>query len=131
MRVMDETRTDFVDLVRDRRRELRLSYAAVEERMPPDLSGEGVSGSWLHRLEKGERVRPPHLGQLHALSVALDLPLHRLQEAAGAQFLGIDTVWSSSGEARALVERADRLTPEARAQLLRLIDTLTAEPGEN
>ncbi|MFI2078279.1 XRE family transcriptional regulator [Streptomyces triculaminicus] len=115
-------RTALSDLVRDRRTELRLSLKTLEERTAPEEGGEPVVKSgWLHRLERREPVIPPQVPELTALARALELPLGRLQDAAGSQFLGIDTVWSASGEARAFVEQLERFTPEQREQLARLL----------
>lgn len=123
----DETqaarRTHLSDLVRERRAELRLSLRAVEEH-PGNRDADGrplIKRGWLDRLEKCLPVIPPQVPELTALAAALSLPLGRLQDAAGAQFLGIDVVWSTSGEARALVEHAERLTPAQREQLARLL----------
>jgi transcriptional regulator with XRE-family HTH domain len=117
-------RADLSRLVRERRAERRLSLRAAAERTVDPATGEPlVKYGWLNNLEKERDVTPPSLRQLKALATALDIPFGRLQDAAGSQFLGIDSVWSSSGEARALVERADRLTPEQRDQLMRFIDS--------
>ncbi|WP_327376245.1 XRE family transcriptional regulator [Streptomyces sp. NBC_01216] len=117
-------RTDLSDLVRDRRAELRLSLRGVEGRTVDPATGEPLCKySWVNKLGKGLAVDAPTYPQLRALAVALELPLGKIQDAAGAQFFGIDTVWSVSGEARALAVRADRMTPEQREQLLRLIET--------
>ncbi|MFF2964301.1 XRE family transcriptional regulator [Streptomyces sp. NPDC057963] len=119
-------RTDLSDLVRARRQELRLSLRAVQDRTVDPASGEPLlKYSWIDRLEKGQPVIPPQYPQLRALATALQLPLAKIQDAAGAQFFGIDTVWAESHEARALVRRADRMTPEQLRQLMRLIDTLS------
>lgn len=118
-------RTDLSDLVRARRRELRLSLRAVQDRTAdPDTGEPLLKYSWIDRLEKGQPVIPPQYLQLRALAAALETPLGRIQDAAGAQFFGIDSVWSESREARALVRRADRMTPEQLEQLMRLLDTL-------
>ncbi|MER6103641.1 XRE family transcriptional regulator [Streptomyces sp. NPDC001832] len=118
-------RTDLSDLVRTRRAELRLSLRRAEELggADPETGKSWIKYSWIDRLEKGEAVVPPTLDQLKSFARALDLPFGRLQDAAGAQFFGIDTVWHKSGQARALVERADRMTPEQLDQLMRLLDT--------
>lgn len=118
-------RTQFRDLVRDRRAALGLSYEKLAARCIDPASGEQtVKSSWIHRVETGLPVTPPDLPQLCGLAVGLDVPLGRVQDAAGSQFFGIDPVWNASGEARALVERADRMTPEQRDQLMRLLDSL-------
>lgn len=119
-------RTDLSDLARERRAELRLSLRAVQDRAVDKSGVPLVKYSWLDRLEKGLPVVPPNLHQLQALAGALELPLGRLQDAAGAQFFGIEATWSHSGEARALVERATRMTPEQREQLMRLLDTFAS-----
>lgn len=118
-------RNDLSRLVRERRAEKRLSLRAVAERTTDPTTGEHiVKYGWLNKLEKEEGdVTPPSLRQLLALADALDIPDGRAQDAAGSQFFGIDAVWSASGEARALVERADRLTPDQRDQLMRFLDS--------
>jgi hypothetical protein len=121
------TRTHLSDLVRDRRAELRISLAALERRTIDPDSDTRLKRSWLHRLETAESVIPPQLEELRALAAGLDLPLAVLQEAAASQFFGIDSVWSTSGEVRALVERAERLTPEQINQVRRLIETLAPD----
>ncbi|KAA6221765.1 XRE family transcriptional regulator [Streptomyces albofaciens JCM 4342] len=124
------TRTDLSDLVRNRRAELRMSLRAVEEH-PGNVGPDGkpvIKRGWLDRLEKRKPVIPPQVPELTALSAVLDLPLGRLQDAAGAQFLGITSVWSESGEARALIAHAERLTPEQRDQLARLLAAFESAP---
>ncbi len=117
------TRTQLADLVRVRKREMGLSYERLAARAVDPDTGEVVKPSWLHRLATDQPVIPPQLPQLRALAVALEVPIGRVQDAAGAQFFGIDTVWAASGDARALVERADRMTAGQRDQLMRLLDT--------
>ncbi|MFJ3536993.1 XRE family transcriptional regulator [Streptomyces sp. NPDC090109] len=123
-----EGRTQLRDLVRERKEAIGLGYERLAARcVDPETGVQTVKYSWLHRLATGKPVEAPDLGQLRGLAAGLEVPLRVMQEAAGAEFFGIDTVWSASGEARALVERADRMTPEQRAQLLRLIETLTSD----
>lgn len=118
------TRTQLADLVRERKTQLGLSYERLASRCVDPVTGERtVTSSWLHRLATGLTVQPPSLPDLRGMAAGLDVPLGRVQDAAGAQFFGIDVVWSASGDARALVERADRMTPEQREQLMRLLDT--------
>lgn len=119
-------RADLSDLVRDRRAELRLSLRAVEARTVDPETGEPLCKyGWIGKLEKSQIVDAPTFPQLKALSKALDLPLGKVQDAAGAQFFGIDTIWSASGEARALALQANSLTPEQREQVRRLIEMIT------
>lgn len=121
--------TEFADLIRDRRAALGLSLAQFQERSVDPVTGVQVKSGWTHRLETGESVIPPRRAQLRALAAATDLPLGTLQDAAGAQFFGIERVWDESGEASALVRRTGRLTQDQREQLLRLIDAF-APPGQ-
>lgn len=121
---MTDERADLSDLVRSRRAELRLGLRGLAERCIDPENPEAGSlwtRTTLNTLEIG-KIKPPRLPELRALARGLDLPLGRLQDAAGAQFFGIDTIWSTSGEARALIESADRMTPQQRAQLMRLLD---------
>ncbi|MBH1932925.1 helix-turn-helix domain-containing protein [Streptomyces sp. AV19] len=113
--------TALSDLVKKRREELRLSLKAVAARTAGPDGEPLLKYSWIHRLETRQKVNAPYLPELEALARALELPLWKLQDAAGAQFFGINTVWSTSGEARALVEHAERLTPEQREQLRRFL----------
>lgn len=122
--------TEFADLIRARRAELGLSLAQFQERSVDPRTGTQVKSGWVHRLETGEPVIPPRTPQLRALAAATALPLGMLQDAASAQFFGIERVWAESGEASALVRRAGRLTQDQRDQLLRLIDAF-APPGQD
>ncbi|WP_093820502.1 helix-turn-helix domain-containing protein [Streptomyces sp. PpalLS-921] len=122
--------TEFADLIRERRAALGLSLSAFEKLAVDPKTGTRVKSGWVYRLETGEPVIPPRLPQLKALREATGLPLYQLQDAAGAQFFGIERVWAESGEASALVRRTARLTEDQREQLLRLIDAF-APPGED
>lgn len=119
------TRTDLSDLARTRRAELGLSYDRLGQRAADPESDVRVPGSWFHRLETGLPVQVPDLPRLRAIAAALDVPLGRVQDAAGAQFFGIEATWSASGEARALVEQASHMTPDQREQLRRFLDSFT------
>ncbi|MFE0201562.1 XRE family transcriptional regulator, partial [[Kitasatospora] papulosa] len=114
--------TEFADLIRARRAELGLSLAQFQERSVDPRTGIQVKSGWVHRLESGESVIPPRTPQLRALAAAASLPLGQLQDAASAQFFGIERVWAESGEASALVRRAGELTQYQREKLMRLID---------
>ncbi|MEV1094735.1 XRE family transcriptional regulator [Streptomyces sp. NPDC049952] len=121
-----DARYQLADLVRARKAELDLSYEKLAVRcVDPETGSQTVKSSWLHRLATYLPVQAPDLPALRGLAAGLDVPLGRVQDAAGAQFFGIDVVWSASGDARALVERADRMTAEQREQLMRLLDTFT------
>lgn len=117
-------RTQLRDLVRERRAALGLSYERLAAQCVDPKSGEQtIKSSWLHRLESGQPVQPPDYPQLRGLAAGMDVPLGRVQDAAGAEFFGIDVVPSRSGMARALLERTDRMTEVQMEQLLRLLDT--------
>ncbi|MGW7435653.1 hypothetical protein [Streptomyces sp. NPDC054849] len=123
-------RTDLSDLLRDRRVELRRSLRQVEERTGLREDGTPViKRSTLDNLEKAvpRMSWTPRLPELQALARAYELPLARVQDAAGAQFMGIDSVWSSSGRARALVQNAEKLTPRQLELLEELAETFANE----
>jgi len=108
-------RTDLSDLVRTRREELGQSFRVLADAcIDPEAPDDGPlwGRSTLDRLSKGLHITPPDFGQLRALAAGLQLPLGLLQEAAGAQFLGIDTVWSEDGQVRALVHEFREMDAE-------------------
>ncbi|NUH35323.1 XRE family transcriptional regulator [Streptomyces samsunensis] len=117
-------RTHLSDLVRDRRAELRLSLRGLEAQCVDPDTGEGglVKYSWIDRLEKRQPVIPPQLPELRALAVGLQLPLSRLQDAAGAQFFGIDSLRDQSGEVKAMVAHAETLSPEDQAKVAAIVE---------
>lgn len=121
-------RTDLSDLIRDRRDHLGLTY---EELAALCIDDEAVgvnaeplwSRSTLHALAQGRRVKPPTFPMIRALAVGLQVPLRAVQETAGAQFFGIDTVWSPDGKVRALVRDFDELDDEDQAKVLALMES--------
>lgn len=120
-----ENRTQFADLVRQRRAALGLSLKEFAKRAVDPVTGEpAVTYSWVHRLETGEPVTPPQLPELRGLARAAEVELEAMQDAAGAQFHGVDPVWSETGEAKAYVRRLEAMTPEQREQLLRFLDAI-------
>lgn len=125
---MDSTHTDLTDLVRHRKTEMGLSYERLAKHcIDPKTGEQTVKYSWLHRLATGQPVIAPDLPQLHGLAVGMKVPLARVQDAAAAQFFGIQAVWSSSGDARALALQAEPLTPEQRDAVRRLIETFAPQ----
>ncbi|MCM8548864.1 XRE family transcriptional regulator [Streptomyces sp. STCH 565 A] len=121
----EQHRTDLSDLVRERMAALGLSFRALAAACI-DPEGEPSDQMWkrttLDALSKGEAVKPPKLPQLRALAAGLRLPLGQVQEAAGSQFFGIDTVWSADGEVRTLVEGYRDMAPEDQAKVLALVE---------
>ncbi|MFD6432855.1 helix-turn-helix domain-containing protein [Streptomyces venezuelae] len=124
-----EPRTQFADLVRDRRALLGLSLKAfAAEAIDPETGEQVVTYSWVHRLETGEPVTPPQLPELRGLARAAKVNLAVMQDAAGQQFHGVDPVWSESGEAKAYVSRLEAMTPDQRDQLMRFLDAIVPRP---
>lgn len=100
-------RTDLSDLVRVRRAEAGLSLEAVAAATVEPGSGERlVEADWLDRLERAALSRDeyPEYPQLDALAGTLHLDPAEVQEAAGAQFFDVRTVWNEDGDVRAIVQ---------------------------
>ena len=112
---------ELLQLVKARRGELGLSYQALAAVAVDAKSETTVSSGWLHRLETGAPVIPPSAETLAALSVGLRMDLVRLQEAAAAQFFGLQLQWETSGEAAELLAMVATLPEEQRVALLNLI----------
>ncbi|MFB7866956.1 XRE family transcriptional regulator [Streptomyces sp. NPDC056069] len=116
------------ELVKRRRAELGLSYVKLAERcIDPETGEQTVKDSWLHRLETGLKVIAPEYPAIVGMSKGLQVPLHVVQAAAGEQFFGISTVESGSGEVRALMAKADRMTPEQLDALARFLEVVAPQ----
>lgn len=124
-------RTQLSDLIRRRRAELNEGLDKFAARAVDPVSGVRVTRGWIYRLETGERVTPPVYEELCALAAAARLPIEALQDAAGAQFHGVDPLRSGSGEAVAYVRKLDQIPADQRERLLQLIDTLVPPPSED
>lgn len=121
-----QSRTDLSDLVRDRRAELRLSLRTLAELcIDPQSPEDGPLWKFgvINRLEKRLPIVPPQLPELRALGAGLQLPLSLIQEAAGSQFLGIDTVWSADRKTRALVRDFKAMSPQDQERVHALMKT--------
>ncbi|MFM9566161.1 hypothetical protein [Streptomyces turgidiscabies] len=106
-------RTDLSDLVVQRKIEIGVSYEKLAERcIDPESGEQKVKYSWLHRLATYKKVIPPDPSQLRALHVGLEVPLTLVQEKAGAQFHGVDTVWAKDEKVRAMVHEFGALDAE-------------------
>jgi hypothetical protein len=119
-------RTDLSDLVRDRMEQLGLSYRSLADACidPEDAeAGPLWKRGTIENLAKGQTIKAPTVPQLRALAAGLQVPLGLAQEAAGAQFLGIDTVWSEDGRARALVHHFQEMDDEDQAKVLALMES--------
>src|SRR5438093_1446569 len=116
-------RTDLSDLVRDRRTELKLALRTLAGRCTDPETGEQLKFGWLFRLEKREAVIPPQLPGLRALAMGLELPLSIVQQAAGAQFMGIvSEVESDDEDARALVAYLGEMSEAERRQVKAMVE---------
>ncbi|MEU9861280.1 helix-turn-helix transcriptional regulator [Streptomyces sp. NPDC047971] len=116
------------ELLKRRRAELGLSYVKLAQRcVDPETGDRVVKDSWLHRLETGETVIAPDFRMLVGLAAGLEVALEVVQAAAGEQFFGISTVKGESGQARALLARADRMTPEQVDALARFLDVIAPQ----
>jgi len=117
-------RTDFSDLVRDRRAELGISLRELESRALDPETGEQARFGWISKVEKRRPVDAPAPAVLRALAAGLGLPLRVLQEAAAAQFLDMAaTVWSDDRTTRVLAARIEEMTAEERQQLADIAET--------
>ncbi|MEU0459767.1 hypothetical protein ABZ322_44240 [Streptomyces sp. NPDC006129] len=114
--------------------ELELSYRRLEELcLDPEVEaagaalGEVAEPLWkrgtLENLAKRRRIKTPDLPQLRALAAGLQLSLDQVRAAAGAQFLGIDTVWSADGKVRALVAGFREMDPEDQDKVIALMES--------
>lgn len=119
-------RTDLTDLVRTRMEELGYSIRSLADACV-DPEDPGAGPFWrrgtLDNLIKGVPIKAPSLPQLRALAAGLRLPLGRVQEAAGAQFFGIDTVWSDDEQLRALVHGYREMSPDDQARVRAIVQS--------
>lgn len=129
MHAMTEQRSEFRDLLRQRRAELGLSLMELENRSVDPASGTRVRKPWLSKVELGKPIDVPKEETIKALAAGLDLPERIVKAAAAAQFLGFDpagdssAVWSSDLTTRIIVARAEEMTAEDRAQLAEIAET--------
>lgn len=124
--------TRLSDLVADRRAELRLSLVKLADRcIDPDTGVQEWKSGRLYRLEKRlpvERLTPE---QIRALANGLDLPTREVQDAAGEQFFGVQTVEDSREERkRLLAARADSISMADLDRLLAIAETFPVNPDE-
>lgn len=98
-------RTDLSDLVREARLAAKLSLAEVAARaVDPESGDHVVDADWLARLEAAslDPTETPEYAQLDALTEVLNLDPSEVQERAGAQFMGVHTIWSDDGQVRGI-----------------------------
>lgn len=123
-----ERRTQFADLIRNRRKQLGDSLDVFAEKAVDPRTGTRVTRGWIYRLETGEKVTPPEFEELCALEAASRLPIETLQDAAGSQFHGRDPLVTGSPVSVAYVRKLDQMPTEQRDRLLAFIDTLVPPP---
>lgn len=119
-------RTDLSDLVRQRMEQLGQSFRTLADAcIDPEAPGAGPlwKRTTIDSLSKGQRIKAPDFPQLRALAAGLQLPLGVVQEAAGSQFFGIDTVWSADGKVRALVVGFSDMDAEDQEKVLALMES--------
>lgn len=119
-------RTDLSRLLSDRKEQLDKSYrdladACIDPEDPE--AGPLYKRSTLENLAKGVVTKAPTIPQMRALKAGFQLPLGVIQEAAGAQFLGIDTVWSEDGRVRTLIHNFHELAPEDQVRVETLMES--------
>jgi hypothetical protein len=97
-----------------------LAAACIDPEAPE--AGPLWTRGTLDNVVNGRHIKPPEFPQLRALAAGLQVHISVVQEAAGSQFLGIDSVWSQDGQARALVIGFREMSPEDQAKVLALIE---------
>lgn len=118
-------RTQFRDIVAERKDALGLSYVKLAARcLHPETGEQTVKSSWLHRVVTGENVEPPEPDMILGMSVGLGVDAGVLQDAASAEFFGVTKVFSGTAEGRAFLEDADRLTPAQREAIRALMRSM-------
>jgi transcriptional regulator with XRE-family HTH domain len=118
-------RTQLRSIVVERKEALGLGYARLAARcIDPESGEQTVKSSWLHRLATGEPVEPPSYEMLRGMAAGLQVPVGVLQDAASAQFFGVQRTFSESAEGQAFLEDADRLSPAQREAVRALMRSL-------
>lgn len=110
-------RTDFFDLVRERRAELGITLRELETRAIDPETGEQAKRAWISKVEKGTAEAPaePMIG---ALAQGLNLPRRVVAEAASMQFFGMGAfMWSKDRTTRVLAARIEEMTDEERQEM--------------
>jgi hypothetical protein len=110
------------DLVLERKEALRLSYDKLGARCVDPETGTQVGSSWLHRIATRKPVEPPGPEQLRAMAVGLELPLRKVQDAAAAQFFGMDAIYGPDEETRTMIHHWEELTEADKAKVLALME---------
>ncbi|MEU8537093.1 helix-turn-helix transcriptional regulator [Streptomyces parvulus] len=123
-------RTEFRDLLRQRRADLGLSLRDMEARCVDPGSGAQAKFGWLSKVENGKPVDAPKEELLRALEAGYRIPLDELRAAAAAQFFGLDAanassgVWSDDRTLRIIVAHAGEMTEEDRQELAEIAEVM-------
>lgn len=121
------SRTDLSDLLRDRKTELDMSLRElVDACVDPERPDEGpqIRRTTLDLLLKAdEGVKAPTIPMMRALAAGFRLPFGLVQEAAGAQWLGIDTVWTQDRKVRTLVHGFQEMDPQDQDRVMALMES--------
>ena len=118
-------RTQFRDIVVQRKEELGLGYERLAARcIDPESGEQTVKSSWLHRLATGAKVEPPSYEMLRGMEAGLGVPIGSLQDAASAEFFGADPIFGDTAEGRAFLADADGLTSAQRAAIRALMRSM-------
>ncbi|MDI9885879.1 XRE family transcriptional regulator [Streptomyces sp. HNM0645] len=119
-------RTDLADLVRDRMAELGIGLRPLAA---ASIDPENPAGGPLwtrptlqNFLGDRKRIKAPGPAELRALAAALQLPLRDVQDAAAAQFFGMDALYSPDESVRAMVRNFEALGPEDRQKVIALME---------
>lgn len=128
METAPDPRWDLADLVNQRKGEIGLSFRKIAEAAvdPVDpMAGSLWTRGTLENLAKREPVKAPSAPALRALAVGLQVPLRLVQEAAAAQWFGVETVYDDGvdPETRLLVRRYQQMSPEDRRRLQIIAET--------
>ncbi|WP_228989458.1 XRE family transcriptional regulator [Streptomyces sp. DH8] len=128
METAPDPRWDLSDLVNRRKGETGLSFRKIAEAtidpVDPEAGPLWTRGT-LENLAKREPVKAPPAAMLRALAAGLQVPLRLVQEAAAAQWFGVETVYGEGvdPDTRLLVRRYQQMSPEDRRRLQILAET--------
>ncbi|WP_031514761.1 hypothetical protein [Streptomyces sp. NRRL F-5123] len=121
--------TRLSDLVADRRAELRLSLVKLAERcIDPETGVQEWKVGRLHRLERREAMEAITVEQIRALAAGLQCAVREVQDAAGEQFFGVETVEVEDPHAervRILARRASDLSSEDLERLITIAQSFS------
>lgn len=116
-------RRQLSDLITRRKEKIGASYEDLAARcIDPETGRQAVKYSWLHRLATTGQVKPPDVDQLRALAVGLDVPLRTVQDAAAAQYFGLDAVYTEDEQVRTALYHFEELSPEDRRKVILLME---------